>query len=888
MKQEEMTKTKTYIRLAVFIITTFAASIAAKAQDKPNIIYGQPHTYTLGGISIVAANEGVKNYPENTLKAIAGLTIGDDIRVPGDDITNAVKKYWSYGLFSNVKIEADEIRNDSIFLNIVLAVRPKVSEVNINGVKKNERDELANKIGIVKGTQITPNMINNAQTIVKRYFDDKGFKNATVEIIQKDDIAHNDQLIVDVNIDKNEKVRVNKIYITGNNNIPRSKFVGGLFSGGLLKKTNERGLKSLFKAKKFIADKYEEDKDRVIEKYNELGFRDAYIVSDSIVNVGDNLVDVYINIDEGQKYYLRNVEWIGNTIYNSDVLNEALQMKRGDVYNQTKLTDRLQKDDQSIGNQYYNHGYVFSRVEYTEADVDGDSIDLEIRIQEGKQATINKIVIFGNDKVYEDVIRRELKLKPGDLFTMDSFKETAREISQMVHFDPEALNPGEWIQADQDNSTVDLNIGLTPKASDQVEFSLGWGQQGVIGKIGLKFNNFSMRNLFGKNRNHRGILPQGDGQEFELSGSTNGSYYQSYSISFSDSWFGGKRPNSLSISAFYSRQTDVSSSYYNSNYYNSYMSYLYGYGNYNNYGYNNYSSYYDPDKYLQLFGLTVGWGKRLTWPDNNFYLRTYLSFTRYMLKDWEYFLINNGNCNNINLTVQLARSSINNPIYPSQGSDISFSVSATPPYSLWDGVDYGSLASTRSDASYDRDLQKKYRWIEYHKWKFNSKFYTALTDGRKPFVLMTRFDLGFLGHYNKNKRSPFETFYVGGDGMTGYSSSYYTETIALRGYENGALTPSINYEGYAYSRIGLEIRYPFLLQGQTNIYGLAFVEGGNAWNDIRKFNPFDMKRSAGVGVRLFLPMVGMMGIDYAYGFDKVFGSSSPGGSHFHFVLGQEF
>ncbi len=875
-------------------VTTLAGLLALTnatgihAQDKPTIIYGKPHNYIIGGITIEPANEGARNYEDYILSSISGLSVGDHVTVPGDDISNAVKRYWKHGLFSSVKIEASEIKGDSIFLNIVLGVRPRVSEVNINGVKKNERDDLADKIGIVKGNQITPNMVDRAKLIIKNYFDEKGFKNAEIEIVQKDDIAHKDQLIVDVNINKNEKVKVNKIYITGNNHLPRKKFVGGFFTTGLLKKTNEKGFKSLFKAKKFIHEKYDADKDRVIEKYNELGYRDAIIASDSIVDVGNNLVDVYINIEEGQKYYIRNINWVGNTIYNSEALSQSLQMKKGDVYNQTKLNERLSMDENSIGNEYYNHGYVFNRITPQEADVDGDSIDLDIVISEGKQATLNKIQIYGNDKVYEEVVRRELKMKPGDLFTMDAFKQTAQEISQMGHFDPEALSPNEWIKADNINGTVDLNIGLTPKASDQIEFSLGWGQTGIIGKIGLKFTNFSIQNLFGKNKNRRGILPQGHGQQFEISGSTNGSYYQSYSVSFYDPWCGGKRPNSLSVSAFYSRQTDVSSSYYNSNYYNSYYSMLYGYGNYNSSYYNNYSSYYDPDKYIQLFGLSVGWGKRLNWPDNNFYFRSSLSYTRYMLKDWEYFLISNGNCNNINLTLQLSRMSIDNQIYPRRGSEISLSVSATPPYSLWDGIDYGSLATSSSDANYQNDLQKKYRWIEYHKWKFNSKLYTPLSGAQKCFVLVTRFDAGFLGHYNKNKRSPFETFYVGGDGMSGYSTSYYSETIALRGYENGALTPSVGSEGYAYSRMSLELRYPLLLQGSTNIYALAFLEGGNAWNKIRKFNPFDMKRSAGIGVRLFLPMVGMMGIDYAYGFDKVFGSTSYGGSHFHFVLGQEF
>ena len=861
--------------------------LGMQAQDnteKPTVLYGQSHRYTLGGISV----DGIQGFDDYVLIGISGLTIGDDITVPGDDITNAVKRYWKHGLFSNVRIEADEIRGDSIFLKIVLAARPKVSEVNINGVKKNERDDLMEKIGVVKGNSLTPNMINTAERVIKKYYEDKGFKNVEVGIVQRDDLSHEGQLIVDVNINKNEKVKVNKIYITGNDNLPRKKFTGNFFANGLLKKTNEKGFKNFFKAKKFVAEKFAEDKDRIIEKYNELGFRDAMIVSDSIADAGENLVDVYINIDEGQKYYLRNVNWVGNTIFNTDDLNNVLRMQKGDVYNMKLLNERLQTDETSIGNAYYNEGYVFSRVTPIDDHVEGDSIDLEIRVVEGKQATLNHINIFGNDKVFEEVVRRELGMKPGDLFKMDAFKESVQQLGQMQYFNAEEMNPGEWIKPNGNDGTVDLNIGLVPKSSDQVEFSLGWGQTGIIGKIGLKFSNFSMRNLFGKDRLHHGIIPQGDGQEFEISGSTNGSYYQSYSISFLDNWFGRKRPNQLSISAFYSRQTDISSSYYNSSYYNNYYSMLYGYGNYNNSYYNNYSSFYDPDKYIQLFGLSIGFGKRLTWPDNNFQFMAQLSYTRYMLKDWEYFLISNGNCNNISVTLQLSRRSIDNLWFPRRGSEISLSVSATPPYSMFDGIDYSSLATSSSDARYMHDLQTKYRWIEYHKWKFNSKFYTPLTNGQKCFVLMTRFDAGFLGHYNKYKKSPFDTFYVGGDGMSGYSTSYYTETIALRGYDNGALTPGIGTEGYAYTRLGLELRYPVLSQGSTSIYALAFLEGGNAWNDIKKFNPFSMKRSAGVGVRLFLPMVGLMGIDYAYGFDKVFGSSSYGGSQFHFVLGQEF
>lgn len=853
------------------------------AVNEPVVLYGQPRRLVIGDIKVDCES----TYEDYVLIGISGLNVGDAVSIPGEEITEAVKRYWKHGLFSNVSIIADEIRNDSVFLRIKLNIRPKVSQINVNGVKKSEADEILSKIGIIKGNQLTPNMIDRAKRVIKNYYDEKGFKNAEANIIQHDDIANEGQLIVDVNIDKHEKVYVNQIYINGNNNIPRKKFVGGFFSGGLLKKTNEKGFKSMFKAKKFVEERFDEDKERVISKYNELGFRDALIVSDSIVNVGNNLVDVYLNIDEGQKYYLRNVNWVGNTLMSSDYLNGYLGMKRGDVYNMKLLNDNLKSNENnySIANLYYNGGYVFNEVQPIEVDVEGDSIDLDIRIKEGVQARMNKISIVGNDRVYEEVIRRELQLKPGDLFSMDALKDTYMVLGQMNFFDPEKLKVDP--APNPTNGTVDLNIGLEPKSSDQVELSLGWGQTGLLGKIGLKFTNFSMQNLFhGKNR--RGIIPQGHGQQFEISGSSNGSYYNQLSASFLDPWFGGKRPNALSVSAFYSKQTDISSSYYNSSYYNSYYSMLYGYGNYNSSYYNNYSSYYDPDKYIQLFGVSIGWGKRLNWPDNKFQLSGDLSYTRYMLKDWEYFIINNGNCNNISLSLQLSRTDIDNNIFPRRGSSVSFSVSATPPFSLFDGIDYESLSTSPADASYRHDMQKKYRWIEYHKWLFNSKFYTPLTNGTKCFVLMTRFDAGFLGHYNKHKRSPFQTFYVGGDGMSGYSQSYYTETIALRGYDNGALTPSIGTEGYAYSRLALELRYPLMLEGSTNIYALAFVEGGNAWNEVKKFNPFSMKRSAGVGVRLFLPMVGMMGIDWAYGFDKVFGSKSYGGSQFHFVLGQEF
>ena len=533
-----------------------------------------------------------------------------------------------------------------------------------------------------------------------------------------------------------------------------------------------------------------------------------------------------------------------------------------------------------MGNNYWNNGYLFYGLDPTEVNIVGDSIDLEMRITEGTQAHINHVRINGNDRLYENVVRRELRTKPGDLFSKEALQRTVRELASMGHFDPEKIDPK--VEPNPEDGTVDINYNLEQKSNDQIEFSLGWGQTGVIGRIGLKLNNFSMRNLFNKNKEHRGIMPIGDGEVLSIGWQSNGTYYNSGNISYSTNWFGGKRPIQLSVGLYYSKQTDISSTYYNSAYRYSYYNYLYG--GYGSSYYNNYENYYDPDKYVQLLGASIGWGKRLRWPDDYFMLNISVGYTRYMLKNWSYFLVTTGNCNNLNFNVALSRISTDNQLFPRRGSEFTASVSITPPWSKWDNVDYQNLATDYRSATFTEEQQKKYRWVEYHKWKFKSRTYTALTGGTKCLVLMSRVEFGLLGYYNKYKKSPFETFYVGGDGMSGYSTGYAEETIGLRGYENGSLTPS-GAAGYAYDRLSLELRYPFLL-GNTTIYGLTFLEAGNAWTDTKKFNPFDMKRSAGAGVRIFLPMVGLMGIDWAYGFDTVWGRK--GGSQFHFVLGQEF
>ena len=884
--------------ILLFYLLTFLP-FNASAQDKivnPDISYaGTPRTCEIGGIAV----EGVEGYEDYVLAGLSGLTVGQEIELPGSQITEAVKRYWRNGLFSKVQITADSIVGNKVYLCIHLGMRPRIKNINYIGIKKAEREDMEAKLGMVKGMSLTRNIIDRAKILAKRYFDDKGYKNAEIDIVQREDASG--QVTLDVNIDKKDKMKVHELIFQGNEKLTSSKIKGSMFGKGAFGKIHEAGkLTNFFKAKKFTEERYKEAKQALIEKYNELGFRDATILEDSVYAYDDKHVNVLVKVDEGDKYYVRDITWVGNTVVTTDYLNAVLGMKKGDVYNQKHIDKRLKEDEDAAGNWYYNNGYVFSGIEPVEIDIDGDSIDIEMRVTEGPQARLNHVRIYGNDRLYEEVVRRELRTKPGDLFNKEALMRSARDIASMGFFDPEKVVPD--VKPNVEDGSVDVNWKLEQKSNDQLEFSLGWGQTGVIGKIGIKFNNFSIRNLFGKNKLHRGILPYGDGEQLGFSFQTNGSYYSSLSANYGTNWFGGKRPNSLNVGVFYSKQSDISSYYRNNSFYNNYYMYSYGYGSYNNYNYN-YDAMLDDDKTMTVWGASLGWGKRLRWPDDYFQFSAQLGFSRYMLRDWSYFYIHNGNCNNINLGFTLSRTSTDNQLFPRRGSEFMASVTVTPPWSLFDKKDYANLAKNSSSATYEDELQEVYRWIEYHKWKFKTRTFTALTSGQKCFVLMTRVEMGLLGSYNKNKRSPFETFYVGGDGMSGYSYGYSEETIGLRGYDNGALSYSSAYEtmmkggtissynSYAYDRFTLELRYPFML-GNTTIYGLGFVEGGNAWANAKDFNPFKMKRSAGIGVRIYLPMVGLMGIDWAYGFDNVYTSQSgaykKGGSNFHFILGQEF
>ncbi|MBP3788424.1 MAG: outer membrane protein assembly factor BamA [Prevotella sp.] len=887
-KMKTRMRTKTMLLCtALFILHSMLFIPEASAQVEVSYASAPRHV-EIGGIAV----EGIEGYEDFVVIGLSGLSVGQEIDIPGAEVTEAVKRYWKHGLFSKVSITADSIIDNKVYMTIHLAMRPKITAINYYGVKKSEREDLESRIGMAKGMSLTKNLIDRAKILAKKYFDGKGYKNAIIDITQRDDVTGKNQVVMDITVDKQSKMKVKQIIFDGNKQLTDKKIKGKIWNKGYFGKIHEAGkFYSLFKSKKFTAERYNEAKQKLLERYNELGFRDATIIEDSVWTVDDKHLNVYVKIDEGEKYYLRNVTWVGNTVVNTDYLNHVLGMKKGDVYNQKLLNKRLREDEDAVSNYYYNTGYVFSSVEPTEVNIVGDSIDLEMRIAEGPQAHLSNVRIFGNDRLYEEVVRRELRTKPGDLFSKDALMRSAREIASMGYFDPEKVEPD--VQPNYEDGTVDINWNLQQKSNDQLELSLGWGQTGIIGRVGVKFTNFSMRNLLGKNKLHRGFLPAGDGEQIGLNFQTNGRYYSSISANYSTGWFGGKRPNAFNVGVYYSKQSDVSSTYYNNSWMNSLYGYYGGYGTYNNSYYNNYENYYDDNKSIRLFGASIGWGKRLRWPDDYFQLSATLSYQRYMLKDWRYFLISNGNCNNLNLGIALTRTSTDNPLFPRHGSEFTLSVTLTPPWSLFDGKDYANLATAetynRNREQYNQEQQQKFRWIEYHKWKFKTRTFTALTNGQKCLVLMTRIELGILGSYNKNKKSPFETFYMGGDGMSGYSTSYAEETIGLRGYENGSLTP-YGMEGYAYDRMSLELRYPFML-GNTTIYGLAFAEAGNAWHEVKEFNPFEMKKSAGVGVRIFLPMVGLMGIDWAYGFDKVYEGTAQekrGGSNFHFVLGQEF
>ncbi|WP_282036734.1 BamA/OMP85 family outer membrane protein [Saccharicrinis aurantiacus] len=861
------------IYISILLFTAFNI----QAQNVPNISYsGAPRTYEIADINV----EGIQNYDPKILVNLSGLAVGQKLNIPGEEISEAIRKYWEHGLFSDVKILADKTEKGKIWLTIKLRERPRLSDINYYGLKKSEMETVAEKVAMMKGNQVTPFLITRSEKYIADYFVAKGFYNTEVRIVQKDDTAKVNHVYLDITVDKKEKVKVRTLEFIGNEVISDSKL------NRAMKKTNEKGkILNFFRTKKFIDEQYQEDLIAVIDKYNELGYRDMVIEYDSITRNDDNTVDVKVKVEEGNKYYLGDISWIGNSIYPGDYLSAVLRLQKGDVFNQKLLDERLFQDDDAVHNLYMNNGYLFSNIQPIEVRVYGDTIDLEMRIYEGKQATINNIVINGNTKTHEHVVRREIRTKPGQLFSKSELIRTIRELSQLGHFNPENINPE--VNPNPEDGTVDLVYNLEEKANDQIELSGGWGAGMFVGSLGLRFTNFSVRNFF--NKEAWRPLPTGDGQTLSLRAQTNGKFFQSYSISFTEPWLGGKKPNSLSVSAYHSIQSGVSSSSgYNNPYYNSGLGGGYGYGGYPNYIYDQ----SEIDQHMKTTGVSVGFGKRLSWPDDWFSVYTEASYQVYDLKNWQYFIMENGISQNLHFKVMLSRNSIDNPLYTRRGSTFNIGVEFTPPWSMFVDKDYEKLNADATSSDYDtRSAAQEdlYQLIEYHKWTTQGSIFTPL-DKAEKLVIMAKYEMGFLGYYNKNVRSPFEKFTLGGDGMSGFNM-YGSQVVGLRGYSNNSLTPYNQFgqqDGNIYNKMTFEMRYPLTLQPSAQVYALAFLEAGNAWSEFDQYSPFDLKRSAGVGVRIFLPIFGLMGIDWGYGFDDVYGNPNANGSQFHFVIGQQF
>jgi outer membrane protein insertion porin family len=820
-------------------------SLSVIAQEKQEIIdFMNSEDYIIGGVTV----SGVRFLDINAIIGLSGLRKGYEITIPGDAVTKAVQKLWQQGLFSDVRITIDKIVSDTVFLDIFLQERPRVSSVKFNGLKNTETQDLVEKINLPVGSQITAYVLNNTKKIIKDHFIEKGFLNTTVDFVQKDDPDLPNNIILNINVDKKERVKIGEITFIGNENFDATKL------RRQMKGTKQKNL-NFFKASKYIGEKYEEDKGKLYTFYNDNGFKDFTIITDSLYPISEDRVGLLLRIDEGNQYFLRNVDWVGNSVYRKEDLNKVFNVDKGSIYNQSLILDRLKGTSgaaDAVSNLYLDYGYLFSQLTPIESKIEGDSIDLEIRIFEGEQAYINDVIISGNTRTNEHIARRELYTKPGDLFSKENILRSIRQLGVLGHFDPEKINPTPL--SDPTNGTVDLLYKLEEKANDQFEISGGWGAGMLVGTIGVSFNNFAMRNFF--NLKEWRPYPSGDGQSLRIRAQSNGRVFQSYNISFVEPWLGGKKPNTFSVSLYRSMMT------------------------------NGKKKGEDGRQSMIIDGATMGLGKRLEWPDDFFSLYGELSYQRYDLRNYNVytFLFQNGQSNLLSLTGRLQRFSTGpNLIYPKNGSSFTLSVQATPPYSFISGKDM-------SDAT----DEVKYKWIEFHKWIFKADYYFPLLKNEK-LVLNSRFSFGYLGHYNKDiGPSPFENFYLGGDGMTGYSF-YGREVIALRGYTNGSLTPTDPVTGAAsgnvYSKITFELRYPISLNPQATIYALAFLESGRAWVKLKEYNPFKMNRSAGIGLRANLPMFGLLGIDWGYGFDEVpdpIRNTSANKSQFHFVIGQQF
>ena len=843
--------------------------------DLSEVDYLHPKEYEIGGIVV----DGAKYVDASMLTMIAGLKVGDKVSIPGEDIATAIRKIWEQGMFEDVAINATDFVGSKVFLQIAIKEKPRVSRFSFKGIKKSEADEIRNKINLSRGDIATDHLLTKTRRIIENYYFDKGYLNVDIDIEQVADTARESYVDMNININKGNKVKIGKINISGNENLSDGQILAAM------KETKQRGhfdpltplgplavntlanvvtlkpLKAItgveeyfyenyrpriFKSSRYKESDFKDDKQKIIEKYNSKGYRDAIVVRDSVYRIDDRNLGIDIVVNEGDKYHYRNITWTGNTKYSSETLSNILGIKPGDVYNKELLDRNLTYSETTldISSLYMDDGYLFFRVDPVEVQVENDSIDLEIRLNEGKQARISNVTLSGNMKTYDHVVLRELYTRPGQLYSRSDVVRSVRELATLGFFNQETITPD--VKPNFSDNTVDIEYTVEEAAADQISFSGGWASGYLMLQAGVSFSNFSLRNLFKKDAWRP--IPSGDGQKLSLTVTTYGISSLYYGFSFTEPWLGGRKPNSLTVSfyqSFYSNWLDR---------------------NDENYG------------WFRRTGVSVGLGKRLIWPDDFFSLYQGINLMRYNLMNYSNAYLNvgdgNGKFNLISYNISLIRNSVSQPIYPRSGSEFQLGLEITPPYSLFSNKDYTSLSEN-----------EKYKWVEMHRWSFKAVWYSELYE---KLVLMTRVRFGYLGHYNPQiGATPFHRYFLGGDGMNNYSFDS-RELIGMRGYANNSLTPGHDNSstgGDMFTKYTLELRYPLSLNPQATIYALTFLEAGNCWLGFKNFDPFDVKRSAGVGVRIYLPMFGLLGLDWGYGFDDVYGTTGDNHSQFHFSIG---
>ncbi|UMB59103.1 outer membrane protein assembly factor BamA [Lutibacter sp. A80] len=806
--------------------------------DTSNTNYVKDSSYELGGITV----KGLQKFEEQTVKVFTGLKVGQEIKLPGDKLTSAIKKLYETKQFSNVEVYVSKIDGTTVYLEFEVEELPQLNNITITGVKTNKAKELQKDAELKRGAMVTDNLLVTTTNYFKKKYQEKGFLKTKVSLDTKKDTSDVNIVNMLVHIDKGEKVKIKNINFEGNEALSDKKLRKAM------KNTKKKMLGRFWKGSKYIDADFKEDLENIINTYSERGHRDARILDHSLTWNDDNTLNLNLKIEEGKKYIFGDIKFIGNSKYTDAQLQRVLRIEKGDTYNGKLLKERVtgdgSPDSQDIATEYQNNGYLFSRVMPVETRVNNDSIDVEIRIYEDQITKINKVTVNGNDRTNDHVIFREISTKPGYLYSKADIIRTIREIGQLGFFDAEAITPD--ISPNHTDKTVDIDYTVAEKGSSQIELQGGYGGGSFIGTLGLSFNNFSTRNIF--NKKAYKPLPMGDGQTLSLR-LQKSRYYTTSSFSFTEPWLGGKKPRSLSFSVYNSKQ----------------------------FRYDYYSNDVDKDQRLNIVGATVGLGQRLKWPDDYFTLSQSISYQLYDLKDYGMSIgnltLSNGNLNNLAYNITLGRNSAGpNPIFPKGGSEFAIGAKLTIPYSLLNDKDYDSM-----------ELAEKYKWLEYYKAFFKGKWYTSLT---KDVVLMSNIEFGFLGNYNDEVGdSPFERYFVGGDGMASYQLDG-RETIALRGYENGQLSSIAG--GTIYNKFQMEVRYPITLKPSASIYALGFLEAGNSYDGFKEFNPFQLKRSAGVGLRIFMPAFGLLGIDFAHGFDPLPGGTEKSGWQTHFIIGQQF